>query len=171
MFFKTSNPSALAAWQKYQQDCQKVKDEAKRLEAVLNIACRSVFEFSISGFCFKGLRFMDDKYPFHRDLWRKPTASNGWSCTPRTSRIPKALRVASDELNSLWREYSPVTYARTDALLFWLGIDFSAIMFGPVKWFCVDDVIYLECGVKPANQKMTEILSDEFYAAEKRVRG
>ncbi|HHZ4111665.1 hypothetical protein P4I31_26170, partial [Escherichia coli] len=21
MFFKTSNPSALAAWQKYQQDC------------------------------------------------------------------------------------------------------------------------------------------------------
>ncbi|ELA6430927.1 hypothetical protein RGF35_005208, partial [Escherichia coli] len=62
-------------------------------------------------------------------------------------------------------------YARTDALLFWLGIDFSAIMFGPVKWFCVEDVIYLECGVKPANQKMTEILSDEFYAAEKRVRG
>ncbi len=43
MFFKTSNPSALAAWQKYQQDCQKVKDEAKRLEAVLNVACRSVF--------------------------------------------------------------------------------------------------------------------------------
>ncbi|EOU4373023.1 hypothetical protein ACYOBN_005061, partial [Escherichia coli] len=28
MFFKTSNPSALAAWQKYQQDCQTVKDEA-----------------------------------------------------------------------------------------------------------------------------------------------
>ncbi|STM08882.1 Mu prophage protein [Escherichia coli] len=81
------------------------------------------------------------KYPFHRDLWRKPTASNGWSCTPRTSRIPKTLRVASDELYSLWREYSPVTYARTDALLFWLGIDFSAILFGPVKWFCVDDVI------------------------------
>ncbi|HGU3921010.1 TPA: hypothetical protein ACHKQR_RS26790, partial [Escherichia coli] len=26
-------------------------------------------------------------------------------------------------------------------------------------------------GVKPAKQKMTEILSDEFYAAEKRVRG
>ncbi|EPX0569321.1 hypothetical protein ACWV3S_005314, partial [Escherichia coli] len=25
MFFKTSNPSALAAWKKYQQDCQKVK--------------------------------------------------------------------------------------------------------------------------------------------------
>ncbi|EOZ6021319.1 hypothetical protein ACQUOB_005135, partial [Escherichia coli] len=24
---------------------------------------------------------------------------------------------------------------------------------------------------KPAKQKMTEILSDEFYAAEKRVRG
>ncbi|EER0387910.1 hypothetical protein AAIM89_005017, partial [Escherichia coli] len=150
MFFKTSNPSALAAWQKYQQDCQTVKDEAKRLEAVLNVACRSVFEFSISGFCFKGLRFTEDKYPFHRDLWRKPTASNGWSCTPRTSRIPKALRVASDELNSLWREYSPVTYARTDALLFWLGIDFSAILFGPVEWFCVDDVIYLQCGVKPA---------------------
>ncbi|EMQ9344364.1 hypothetical protein WI367_005103 [Escherichia coli] len=171
MFFKTSNPSALAAWQKYQQDCQKVKDEAKRLEAVLNVECRSVFEFSISGFCFKGLRFTDDKYPFHRDLWRKPTASNGWSCTPRTSRIPKALRVASDELNILWFEYSPVTYARTDALLFWLGIDFSAILFGPVKWFCVDDVIYLECGVKPAKQRMTEILSDEFYAAEKRVRG
>ncbi|EPR0829064.1 hypothetical protein ACUZ0I_005334, partial [Escherichia coli] len=39
MFFKTSNPSALAAWKKYQQDCQKVKDEAKRLEAVLNVAC------------------------------------------------------------------------------------------------------------------------------------
>ncbi|EHU0915505.1 hypothetical protein KY269_004775, partial [Escherichia coli] len=74
-------------------------------------------------------------------------------------------------LNSLWREYSPVTYARTDALLFWLGIDFSAILYGPVEWFCVDDVIYLQCGVKPANQKMTEILSDEFYAAEKRVRG
>ena len=71
MFFKTSNPSALAAWQKYQQDCQKVKDEAKRLEAVLNVACRSVFVSGISGFCFKGLRFMDDKYPFHRDLWRK----------------------------------------------------------------------------------------------------
>ncbi|EKZ9097646.1 hypothetical protein RFB45_005529, partial [Escherichia coli] len=64
MFFKTSNPSALAAWQKYQQDCQKVKDEAKRLEAVLNVACRSVFVSGISGFCFKGLRFMDDKYPF-----------------------------------------------------------------------------------------------------------
>lgn len=28
MFFKTSNPSALAAWQKYQQDCQQIKDEA-----------------------------------------------------------------------------------------------------------------------------------------------
>ena len=53
MFFKTSNPSALAAWQKYQQDCQKVKDEAKRLEAVLNVACRSVFVSGISGFCFK----------------------------------------------------------------------------------------------------------------------
>lgn len=77
MFFKTSNPSALAAWQKYQQDCQKVKDEAKRLEAVLNVACRSVFVSGISGFCFKGLRFTEDKYPFHRDLWRKPTASNG----------------------------------------------------------------------------------------------
>ncbi|EOP5366907.1 hypothetical protein OZX34_RS04700, partial [Escherichia coli] len=55
MFFKTSNPSALAAWQKYQQDCQTVKDEAKRLEAVLNVACRPVFVSGISGFCFKGL--------------------------------------------------------------------------------------------------------------------
>ncbi len=64
MFFKTSNPSALAAWQKYQQDCQQVKDEAKRLEAVLNVECRPVFVSGISGFCFKGLRFMDDKYPF-----------------------------------------------------------------------------------------------------------
>ncbi len=54
MFFKTSNPSALAAWQKYQQGCQKVKDEAKRLEAVLNVACRSVFVSGISGFFLKG---------------------------------------------------------------------------------------------------------------------
>ncbi|HIB7803752.1 TPA: hypothetical protein ACWXS9_005250, partial [Escherichia coli] len=56
-------------------------------------------------------------------------------------------------------------------LLFWLGIDFSAILHGPVKWFCVDDVIYLQCGVQPEKQRMTEILSDEFYAAEKQVRG
>ncbi|HGU4226885.1 TPA: hypothetical protein ACHKIM_RS10720, partial [Escherichia coli] len=33
------------------------------------------------------------------------------------------------------------------------------------------NVIYLQCEDDSAKRKMTEILSDEFYAAEKRVRG
>ncbi|HGB3610054.1 TPA: hypothetical protein ACIVDT_005237, partial [Salmonella enterica subsp. enterica serovar Eastbourne] len=48
MFFKTSNPAALAAWDQYQLDCQKVRAEAKELEAALGCGGRALFRVDVA---------------------------------------------------------------------------------------------------------------------------
>lgn len=169
MFFKTSNPAALAAWDQYQLDCQKVRAEARELEAVLGCGGRALFRVDISGCCFHGMCFPDNLRPFARELWTVQRATTGWSCEPRRSRIPAHLRALAKELAGVWDTYRPITIARTDALLLALGLDFSATFFGPLEWLRVGDVIYVSAGIKPAHDRMVEILSDEFYAAKKQA--
>ncbi|EBG9351232.1 hypothetical protein CEL49_03450 [Salmonella enterica] len=169
MLFKTSNPAALAAWDQYQFDCQKMRAEAKELEAALGCGGRALFRVDISGCRFHGMCFADNLRPFARELWTVQRATTGWSCKPRRSRIPAHLRALAKELEGIWDTYRPITIARTDALLLALGLDFSATFFGPLEWFRVGDVIYVSAGIKPSHDRMIEILSDEFYAAKKQV--
>lgn len=169
MFFKTSNSAALAAWDQYQFDCQKVRAEAKELEAALGCGGRALFRVDVAGCRFHGMCFPDNLRPFARELWTIQRATTGWSCEPRRSRIPAHLRALAKELAGVWDTYRPITIARTDALLLALGLDFSAIFFGPLEWFRVGDVIYVSAGIKPSHDRMIEILSDEFQAARKQA--
>jgi hypothetical protein len=167
MFFKTSHPVALSAWDKLAAANQQLREEARRLDAVLGCGCRSVFSTGIGGCHFHGVNFPGDERPFARELWTVQRAASGNSCRPRTSRIPAHLRVQAKELANVWDENVPVTYARTDALLPALGLDFSATLFGPLEWFRNGDVIYVMTAMKPTRAHMVEILSDEFYEARK----
>ncbi|EJC3638766.1 hypothetical protein MYX88_003861 [Salmonella enterica] len=169
MFFKTSNPAALAAWDQYQSDCQKVRAEAKELEAALGCGGRALFRVDVAGCRFHGMCFPDNLRPFARELWTVQRATTGWSCEPRRSRIPAHLREQAKALAELWHNLRPVTYARTDALLPALGLDFGVTLFGPLQWFRAGDVIYVSAGIKPSHDRMVEILSDEFYAAKKQA--
>ncbi|EIN0890899.1 hypothetical protein LOE83_003699 [Salmonella enterica] len=169
MFFKTSNPAALAAWDQYLLDSQKVRAEAKELEAALGCGGRALFRVDISGCRFHGMCFPDNLRPFARELWTVQRATTGWSCEPRRSRIPAHLRALAKELAGVWDTYRPITIARTDALLLALGLDFSATFFGSLEWFRVGDVIYVSAGIKPSHDRMIEILSDEFQAARKQA--
>ncbi|EBW4027999.1 hypothetical protein G8935_003101 [Salmonella enterica] len=169
MFFKTSNPAALAAWDQYQFDCQKVRTEAKELEAALGCGGRALFRVDVAGCRFHGMCFPDNLRPFARELWTVQRATTGWSCEPRRSRIPAHLRALAKELAGVWDTYRPITIARTDALLLALGLDFSATFFGPLEWVRTGDVIYVSAGIKPSHDRMIEILSDEFQAARKQA--
>ncbi len=169
MFFKTSNPAALLAWDQFMADCLKLREEARHLDKVLGCGCRSVFSTGIGGRHFHGVNFPGNERPFSRELWTVQRPASGNSCRPRTSRIPAHLREQARELAKIWQENIPVTYARTDALLPALGLDFSATIFGPLQWFRVGDVIYVMTGMTPAQGRMTEILSDEFIRAQKQA--
>ncbi len=170
MFFKTSHPAALSAWDKFVEANRQLSKEALRLDAVLGCGCRSVFSTGIDGRHFHGVNFPGDKRPFARELWTVQRAASGNSCRPRTSRIPAHLQEQAKALAKVWHENIPVTYARTDALLPALGLDFSATLFGPLEWFRNGDVIYVMTATNPTHERMTEILSDEFYEARKQAR-
>lgn len=167
MFFKTSNPAALVAWDQYLLDSQKLNEEARKLAEVLGGGGRAVFKTDVSGCRFYAMSFPGEERPFARELWTVQRETTGWSCEPRRSRIPARLRTLAKELADTWHDYRPVTSARTDALLPALGLDFSVTFFGSLEWFRVGDVIYVSAGIKPSNDRMVEILSDEFYAAKK----
>lgn len=49
MFFKTSNPAALAVWDQYLLDSQKLNEEARKLADVLGCGGRAVFENNVGG--------------------------------------------------------------------------------------------------------------------------
>ncbi|EDQ2967788.1 hypothetical protein C3O00_003703 [Salmonella enterica subsp. enterica serovar Mountpleasant] len=167
MFFKTSNPAALAAWDQYLLDSQKLNEEARKLAEVLGGGGRAVFKTDVGGRRFYAMSFPGEERPFARELWTVQRKTTGWSCEPRRSRIPAHLRALAKELADTWHDYRPVTSARTDALLPALGLDFSVTFFGSLEWFRVGDVIYVSAGIKPSHDRMVEILSDEFYAAKK----
>ncbi|EBF9805568.1 hypothetical protein FIF06_04510 [Salmonella enterica subsp. enterica] len=167
MFFKTSNPAALAAWDQYLLDSQKLNEEARKLAEVLGGGGRAVFKTDVGGRRFYAMSFPGEERPFARELWTVQRKTTGWSCEPRRSRIPAHLRTLAKELADTWHDYRPVTGARTDALLPALGLDFSVTFFGSLEWFRVADVIYVSAGIKPTHDRMVEILSDEFYAAKK----
>lgn len=169
MFFKTSNPAALAAWDQYLLDSQKLNEEARKLAEVLGGGGRAVFKTDVSGRRFYAMSFPGEERPFARELWTVQRETTGWSCEPRRSRIPAHLRTLAKELADTWHDYRPVTSARTDALLPALGLDFSVTFFGALEWFRVGDVIYVSAGIKPSHDRMVEILSDEFYVAKKQA--
>ncbi|EAM8419861.1 hypothetical protein AC527_21910 [Salmonella enterica] len=169
MFFKTSNPAALAAWDQYLLDSQKLNEEARKLAEVLGGGGRAVFKTDVGGRRFYAMSFPGEERPFARELWTVQGKTTDWSCEPRRSRIPAHLRTLAKELADTWHDYRPVTSARTDALLSALGLDFSIALFGGLQWFRVGDVIYVSAGIKPAHDRMVEILSDEFYAAKKQA--
>lgn len=169
MFFKTSNPAALAAWDQYLLDSQKLNEEARKLAEVLGGGGRAVFKTDVGGRRFYAMSFPGEERPFARELWTVQRKTTGWSCESRRSRIPAHLRTLAKELADTWHDYRPVTSARTDALLPALGLDFSVTFFGSLEWFRVGDVIYVSAGIKPSNDRMVEILSDEFYAAKKQA--
>ncbi|EBB5479014.1 hypothetical protein KV798_002827 [Salmonella enterica subsp. enterica serovar Typhimurium] len=169
MFFKTSNPAALDAWDQYLLDSQKLNEEARKLAEVLGGGGRAVFKTDVGGRRFYAMSFPGEERPFARELWTVQRETTGWSCEPRRSRIPAHLRTLAKELADMWHDYRPVTSARTDALLPALGLDFGVTLFGPLEWFRVGDVIYVSAGIKPSHDRMIEILSDEFYAAKKQA--
>ncbi|ELH1937236.1 hypothetical protein RPH50_001943 [Salmonella enterica] len=169
MFFKTSNPAALAAWDQYLLDSQKLNEEARKLADVLGGGGRAVFKNDVGGRRFYAMSFPGEDRPFARELWTVQRETTGWSCEPRRSRIPAHLRTLAKELADVWHDYCPMTSARTDVLLPALGLDFSVTFFGSLEWFRVGDVIYVRAGIKPSHDRMVEILSDEFYAAKKQA--
>ncbi|EDQ6553967.1 hypothetical protein S675_002111 [Salmonella enterica subsp. enterica] len=169
MFFKTSNPAALAAWDQYLLDSQQLNVEARKLADVLGCGGRAVFKNGVGGRWFYAMSFPGEERPFARELWTVQREATGWSCEPRRSRVPAHLRTLMKELADVWNTYRPVTSARTDALLPALGFDFGVTLFGPLAWFRVGDVIYVSAGIKPPQDRMVEILSDEFYAAKKQA--
>lgn len=167
MFFKTSNSAALAAWDQYLLDSQKLNEEARKLADVLGCGGRAVFKHDAGGRRFYAMSFPGEERPFSRELWTVQRETTGWSCEPRRSRVPAHLRPLAKELADVWNTYRPVTSARTDALLPALGLDFGVTLFGPLEWFRVGDVIYVSAGIKPSHDRMIEILSDEFNTAKK----
>ncbi|EHL4535587.1 hypothetical protein KCE03_000998 [Salmonella enterica subsp. enterica serovar 4,[5],12:b:-] len=169
MFFKTSNPAALAAWDQYLLDSQKLNEEARKFAEVLGGGGRAVFKTDVGGRRFYAMSFPGEERPFARELWTVQRETTGWSCEPRRSRIPAHLRTLAKELADTWHDYRPVTSARTNALLSALGLDFSIALFGGLQWFRVGDVIYVSAGIKPSHDRMVEILSDEFYVAKKQA--
>ncbi|EAO9637448.1 hypothetical protein BHZ79_05560 [Salmonella enterica] len=171
MFFKTSNSAALAAWDQYLLDSQKLNEEARKLADVLGCGGRAVFKNDVGGRRFYAMSFPGEERPFARELWTVQREATGWGCEPRRSRIPAHLRTLAKELADVWNTYRPVTSARTDALLPALGLDFSVTFFGSLEWFRVGNVIYVRAGIKPSHDRMVEILSDEFYAAKKQAEG
>ncbi|HBJ6636390.1 TPA: hypothetical protein LC328_004453 [Salmonella enterica subsp. diarizonae serovar 61:l,v(z13):1,5,7] len=168
MFFKTSNPAALAAWDRYLLDCQKLHSEARELERVLGCGARALFCTSVNERSFKGICFSASARPFAPELWTVQRALTGWSCEPRRSRIPKALREQAAELAALWAENVPRTRADFTPGLAAMGLDFSVTLFGSFTRFRLGDVVYIETGMKPAAH-MTEILSEEYLAARKQA--
>ncbi|EHE6328202.1 hypothetical protein JMK82_004749 [Salmonella enterica] len=168
MFFKTSHPDVLTAWDQYVSDCQKLHSEARELERVLGCGARALFRTSVSERCFKGICFSTSARPFAPELWTVQRAVTGWSCEPRRSRIPKALKVQAAELAALWAENVPRTRADFTPGLNAMGLDFSVTLFGSFTLFRLGDVVYIEVGMKPAAH-MTEILSGEYLAARKQA--
>ncbi|EIB1050990.1 hypothetical protein K7930_000912 [Salmonella enterica] len=170
MFFKTSHPDVLTAWDQYVSDCQKLHSEARELERVLGCGARALFCISVNERSFKGICFSASARPFAPELWTVQRAVTGWSCEPRRSRIPKALREQAAELATLWAENVPRTRADFTPGLAAMGLDFSVTLFGSFTRFRLGDVVYIETGMKPAAH-MTEILSEEYLAARKQAEG
>ncbi|EBT2119999.1 hypothetical protein KMG33_004427 [Salmonella enterica] len=168
MFFKTSHPDVLTAWDQYVSDCQKLHSEARKLEQVLGCGARALFCTSVDERRFKGICFSASARPFAPELWTVQRAVTGWSCEPRRSRIPKALRAQAAELAALWAENVPRTCADFSPGLNAMGLDFSVTLFGSFTRFRLGDVVYIETGMKPAAH-MTEILSEEYLAARKQA--
>lgn len=168
MFFKTSHPDVLTAWDQYVSDCQKLHSEARELERVLGCGARALFRTSVSERCFKGICFSTSARPFAPELWTVQRMVTGWSCEPRRSRIPKALKTQAAELAALWAENVPRTRADFTPGLNVMGLDFSVTLFGSFTLFRLGDVVYIETGMKPAAH-MTEILSGEYLAARKQA--
>ncbi|EMI4566489.1 hypothetical protein V6525_003551 [Salmonella enterica] len=168
MFFKTSHPDVLTAWDQYVSDCQKLHSEARKLEQVLGCGVRALFCTSVDERRFKGICFSASARPFAPELWTVQRAVTGWSCEPRRSRIPKALRAQAAELAALWAENVPRTCADFSPGLNAMGLDFSVTLFGSFTRFRLGDVVYIETGMKPAAH-MTEILSEEYLAARKQA--
>ncbi|ELC4840715.1 hypothetical protein QLI57_002136 [Salmonella enterica] len=168
MFFKTSHPDVLTAWDQYVSDCQKLHSEARKLEQVLGCGARALFRTSVDKRRFKGICFSASARPFAPELWTVQRAVTGWSCEPRRSHIPKALRAQAAELAALWAENVPRTCADFSPGLNAMGLDFSVTLFGSFTRFRLGDVVYIETGMKPAAH-MTEILSEEYLAARKQA--
>lgn len=168
MFFKTSHPDVLTAWDQYVSGCQKLHSEARKLEQVLGCGARALFCTSVDERRFKGICFSASARPFSPELWTVQRAVTGWSCEPRRSRIPKALRAQAAELAALWAENVPRTCADFSPGLNAMGLDFSVTLFGSFTRFRLGDVVYIETGMKPAAH-MTEILSEEYLAARKQA--
>ncbi|ECT4008776.1 hypothetical protein NU009_004879 [Salmonella enterica] len=168
MFFKTSHPDVLTAWDQYVSDCQKLHSEARELERVLGCGARALFSTSVSERCFKGICFSASARPFAPELWTVQRMVTGWSCEPRRSRIPKALKAQAAELAALWAENVPRTRADFTPGLNAMGLDFSVTLFDSFARFRLGDVVYIETGMKPAAH-MTEILSEEYLAARKQA--
>ncbi|EJG5922335.1 hypothetical protein NAE50_000672 [Salmonella enterica] len=169
MFFKTSYPAALAAWDQYLLDSQQLNAEARKLADVLGCGGRAVFKHDVGGRRFYAMSFPGEERPFARELWTVQRETTDWSCEPRRSRIPAHLLTLAKELADIWHDNRPATAARTDALLPALGLDFGVTLFGPLEWFRAGDVIYVSAGIKPSHERMVEILSDEFYTAKKQA--
>lgn len=103
MFFKTSNPAALLAWDQFMADCLKLREEARHLDKVLGCGCRSVFSTGIGGRYFHGVNFPGNERPFSRELWTVQRPASGNSCRPRTSRIIGHIdNIPAPELESRW---------------------------------------------------------------------
>ncbi|EHI6832390.1 hypothetical protein J9423_004906 [Salmonella enterica] len=168
MFFKTSHPDVLTAWDQYVSDCQKLHSEARELERALGCGARALFCTSVNERRFKGICFSASARPFAPELWTVQRAVTDWSCEPRRSRIPKALRAQAAELAALWAENIPRTRADFTPGMNVMGLDFSVTLFGSFTRFRLGDVVYIETGMKPAAH-MTEILSEEYLAARKQV--
>lgn len=105
MFFKTSNPAALAAWEQYILDSQQLNVEARKLADVLGCGGRAVFKHDVGGRWFYAMSFPGEERPFARELW----TVSGKPLAGAASQGVHVFRLTCGSWQKNWRIYGMTT--------------------------------------------------------------
>lgn len=166
-YYKTNDPTALAARKQYLADCDQLRAAANAF-ATRYPGAKPVFKHSAHGLHLYGLRFTPElKDP----LWTKASAGTGMIQRPRTSplkgskgeeRRRQIEQLA--ELNIAYREHFPQCEADQELVWKALGTDWGSVMFGGMKYFDHDGHLYMRTSAKLADY-CVEILGSEYDLA------
>ena len=163
-FYKTSNPTIVAAANKYWADCNALRKRGLALAEFFG--GELLVGNSLSGYKIGGLAFNPPK---DERLWTRPDRANAGRQYPRASikKPTPAEKVELADLQIKYNSHFPTDMVKIDPMLQAMGTNFGNCFFGTqLSVFMHKGDMYAKTGA-PLNEHMIEILGSEFEAAEK----
>ncbi len=163
-FFKSNHADVYRAWESYQHQVDKMKDEHYAFADYFD--AEPVFALSFMGHAFAGLVLNHAKTRADAEFWTKPEPSNGNISHLRSRVKGKESMSKLRDLKTKYAELEPkLSKVSLDELYASIGTNWGDFVFSGLNLFAVNGVVYIYTSVEP-RKNVEEITESDFKAAK-----